>query len=237
MSDARVMLELQKVSLSFQARKEAFSQGTHHVLQDVDLKLCEGETLGIIGKNGSGKTTILRLMAGIFGPTSGRIVRAKGVSSALLTIGLGFRGDLSGRDNAVLSGMLQGLSRRQAEAYLEEILDFSELGDSFDEPVKTYSSGMRARLGFTTALITHVDILLVDEVLSVGDAHFKKKAEKAMKERIIGEQTVVFVSHSDAQIASLCDRVVWLNDAVVAGEGEVDQVLSEYQSYVSSMGN
>ena len=124
---------------------------------------------------------------------------------------------------------------KQKKFYLEEIKCFSELGDSFEEPVRTYSSGTRSRLGFTTALKTHVDILLIDEVLSVGDAHFRRKAEKAIKERIAGSQTVVFVSHSEAQINELCDRVIWLNGGCVALEGSTSAVLSEYANHIKSM--
>ncbi|MGI9285414.1 MAG: ABC transporter ATP-binding protein, partial [Pseudomonadales bacterium] len=205
-SEPKVMIALDKVSLSYKAKKGAFEGGKHQILNEVSLVLCEGETLGVIGRNGCGKSTILRLLAGIIAPTTGEIVFSKHASSALLTLGLGFKPNLSGRDNAILSAMLQGSSRKQADSMLDQIQEFGELGDSFDEPVKTYSSGMRSRLGFATALMTHVDILLIDEVLSVGDAHFKKKAEAAIRERIAGDQTVVFVSHADTQIQSLCDR-------------------------------
>jgi homopolymeric O-antigen transport system ATP-binding protein len=225
----RVMLELDEVSLSFRSKRTSFEHGVHTVLKDVSLKLYEGETLGIIGRNGVGKTTMLRLIAGILAPTSGRVWQREGTSSALLTIGLGFRADLSGRDNALLAGMLQGAPRRQAMSVLDEIKEFSELGDSFEEPVKTYSSGMRSRLGFTTALLTHVDILLIDEVLSVGDAEFRAKAQRAMKERISGDQTVVFVSHNDAQIQDLCDRAIWLDGGSIMAEGDTQEVLQEYK--------
>ncbi len=206
--DRAVILELRDVSLSYHARKSSFDKGTHRVLDSVSLRLYEGETLGIIGKNGTGKSTILRIMAGILAPQRGTVQRRAGTSAALLSLGLGFKPNLSGRANAVLSAMLQGVSKKTAISYLDEIKAFSELGDSFDEPVKTYSSGMRARLGFTTALMTHVDILLIDEVLSVGDAHFKAKAQQAIKERITGDQTVVFVSHSGPQIREMCDRSI-----------------------------
>jgi lipopolysaccharide transport system ATP-binding protein len=229
------MLEIEDISLSYHSKKTTFEHGIHHVLHHVSLTLNEGETLGIVGKNGCGKTTILRVMAGILAPTSGKVRHRKGVSSALLTIGLGFKPQLSGRDNAVISAMLQGSTQKQAESYLEEIKEFSELGDSFEEPVKTYSAGMKSRLGFTTALLTHVDIMLIDEILSVGDAHFRQKAEQALKERILSKQTVVFVSHSAAQIHTLCDRAIWLNDAQVAAEGQTADVLAQYEQYIASM--
>jgi len=224
-----VMLQLEDVSLSYSSRRKSFDHGAHHVLDRVSLQVFEGETLGIIGRNGVGKSTTLRLMAGILAPTSGTVWQRPGKSASLLTIGLGFRPDLSGRDNATLAAMLQGATARQARGFLEEIKEFSELGDSFEEPVKTYSSGMLARLGFTTALKTHVDILLIDEVLSVGDARFREKAEAAMKSRISGDQTVVFVSHMEGQIREVCDRAICLHEGVVLAEGDPAAVLEAYR--------
>jgi lipopolysaccharide transport system ATP-binding protein len=227
-----VMLELHNVSLNFKSSKGTFDDGVHHILDDVSLKLYENETLGIIGRNGVGKTTTLRIMAEILAPTSGTVTTQPGKSSALLSIGLGFKGELSGRDNAKLAAVLQGATIKQAMGYLEEIKEFSGLEDSFEEPVKTYSSGMRSRLGFTTALLTHVDVLLIDEVLSVGDAQFRQKAQRAMQERIRGNQTVVFVSHSDQQIQALCDRVVWLDQGKVKLEGDPGVVLEGYRNSI-----
>lgn len=225
-----VMLELDDVFLSYQTSRKRFDHGSHHVLNGVSLSLYEGETLGIIGRNGVGKTTMLRVMAGILAPSAGRVKIRPGKSASLLSLGLGFRNELSGRDNALLAGMLQGAPRRVAESFLEEIKVFSELGESYEEPVKTYSSGMRARLGFTTALMTHVDILLIDEVLSVGDAQFREKALVAMKQRITGEQTVVFVSHMADQVKDLCNRVIWLENGSICAEGDPEKVLGEYKS-------
>jgi lipopolysaccharide transport system ATP-binding protein len=229
-----VMLELENVYLSYHAGRKRFDHGTHHVLNGVSLSLYEGETLGMIGRNGVGKTTMLRVMAGILAPTAGTIKLCPGKSASLLSLGLGFRNELSGRDNALLAAMLQGASRQVAESFLEDIKDFSELEESFEEPVKTYSAGMRARLGFTTALMTHVDVLLIDEVLSVGDAQFRQKAQDAMKQRITGEQTVVFVSHMADQVKNLCNRVIWLENGSIAAEGEPEKVLAEYRKAMSS---
>ena len=230
-----VMLELFDVSMSFRSKKSTFENGLHHVLDSVSLKLHEGETLGVVGENGCGKTTILRLVAGIIPPDSGVIHQRSDASAALLTIGLGFKPNLSGRDNAVIAAMLQGSSQRQAESYLSDIQEFSELGNSFDEPVKTYSSGMKSRLGFSTALLAHVDIMLIDEILSVGDARFKQKAEAALRERIEGEQTVVFVSHSESQVQSLCDRAIWLHEGKIADQGDTSMVLESYAEHVKSV--
>jgi homopolymeric O-antigen transport system ATP-binding protein len=231
-ADRLAMLELDNVSLSYHAHKQSFDNGTHHVLNEVTLQLYEGETLGIIGRNGVGKTTLLRLMAGIIGPTHGKVRIHPGKSASLLTLGLGFKPDLSGRDNALLAAMLQGSSRKEAKSFLPSIKEFSELGDSFDEPVKDYSSGMRARLAFTTALMTHVDILLIDEILSVGDAHFREKAENAMRDRITGGQTVVFVSHMAEQVKKLCTRVVWLDKGRVVAMGPAAEVVDAYVQHI-----
>jgi lipopolysaccharide transport system ATP-binding protein len=231
--ERRVMLELDNVSHSYRTGRKSFDDGTHHVLNQVSLKLYEGETLGIIGRNGVGKTTMLRLMAGILGPTHGKVRIHPGKSASLLTLGLGFRPELSGRDNAYLSAMLQGSTRKQARSFLPSIEEFSELGESFDEPVKDYSAGMRSRLAFTTALMTHVDILLIDEILSVGDAHFREKAQTAMKSRITGEQTVVFVSHGTGEVKSLCSRVIWLEKGKIVAEGDSIAVVDAYLKHVN----
>lgn len=225
-----VVLSLDNVSLSYKSKRASFDQGSHHVLERVSLDVYDGETLGIIGRNGVGKTTMLCLIAGILAPTSGEVRHRPGKVAALLTLGLGFRSDLSGRDNAMLAAMLQGATRQQAKGYLEEIKEFSELGDSFEERVKTYSSGMKARLGFTTALKTHVDILLIDEVLSVGDARFRSKATTAMKNRISGDQTVIFVSHSEGLVREICSRVICLDRGAIVAQGDPEEVLEVYKN-------
>jgi len=234
-SNKPVMLDVKEVSLTFPYRTSPFHCEYNQVLDSVSFHVHESETLGIIGRNGVGKTTILRLMGGIIAPTSGEVVRRQGTSVALLSIGLGFKPQLSGRDNARLAAMLQGADHKQAGQYLEEIKEFSELGDYFERPVKTYSSGMAARLGFSTALLTNVDTMLIDEVLSVGDSEFSEKAEQAIRKRISGDQTVVFVSHSDSQIRSICDRVIWLNNGRIAEEGSPDFVLEKYHAHLHGL--
>ncbi len=235
-ADKKLLMEFDRVSLSFRTKRSIFDHGQHHVLNDISLKLHQGETLGVIGRNGCGKSTMLRLMAGIIAPTGGEIRFYEGARSALLTLGLGFRKTLSGRDNALLAAMLQGATEAQARSQLEEICDFAELGDSFEEPVATYSAGMRARLGFASALLTDVEILLIDEVLSVGDASFRKKAQSALKSRITGNQTVVFVSHADAQVRALCDRAIWIHRGKIRSEGEAGLVIKDYKKWVKRRG-
>jgi len=230
----RVMLELEDVSHSYHSKKKSYDDGVHHVLDHVSISVYEGETLGIIGRNGVGKTTMLRLMAGILAPTHGKVRIHSGKSASLLTLGLGFKPDLSGRSNATLAAMLQGSSRKQAESFLDDIQEFAELGDSFDEPVKNYSAGMRSRLGFTTALMTHVDILMIDEVLSVGDGYFRNKAQKALKERIQGDQTVVFVSHMVDQVKAMCDRAIWLDKGKIVAVGDSGEVGDAYSADVAA---
>ena len=229
-SQPELILELLDVSLSYGSNKKTFDHGVHRVLDSVSLKLYEGESLGIVGRNGCGKTTILRIIAGIVAPNSGKVWRREGTTAALLSLGLGFRPSLTGRDNALLAGMLQGASEREAKNFLARIKEFSELGDAFEEPVKTYSSGMRARLGFTTALMTEVDILLIDEVLSVGDTSFRAKAQAALKERVNSHQTAVFVSHNEGQVKAICDRAVCISEGKIRAEGDVDEVLQVYRA-------
>ena len=228
--DRKALITLRDASLTLSQREGALRSTQSTILEGINLELLQGETLGLVGRNGSGKSTLLRLMAGIFQPTTGEVVVEPGISRSVLAIGLGFRGDLSGRDNAYLSTILKGAPPAEARSYLEEIKAFSELGDAFEKPVKTYSSGMRSRLGFSTALISHVDVLFVDEVLSVGDGHFRKKATQAIKEKIMGKQTVVFVSHGLPHVRELCDRVVWLEDGHVREMGGTGRTLAAYRA-------
>ncbi len=231
---SETILSARKLNLRYRTRTSFLKRFEHIALKEVSFDLRRGETLGVLGRNGSGKSTLLRLLAGLVNPTSGKIICGEGVRRALLALGLGFRVDLTGRDNALISAMLQGASKSEALAALPGIHEFSELGHFFHQPVKTYSAGMRSRLCFSTALETAVDVLLIDEALSVGDAHFKKKAEKAMTDRINSQQTVVFVSHSIEQVSLLCDRVIWLENGVVQLEGETKKVTEQYREFMES---
>lgn len=227
-----IVLSAQNVSLCYK-ESGIIKRFKHEALKGISLDLKRNEILGILGRNGCGKSTLLRILAGLIKPTSGEIVCDNGVRRALLAVGAGFLPELSGRDNAILSVMLQGASKAEALSYLPEIEEFSELGKFFDQPVRTYSAGMRSRLGFSAAMLTKADVLLIDEVLSVGDVHFKKKAENALLERIKGKKSVVFVSHRSEQVSMLCDRVIWLNDGLVEEQGETERVIELYHHFIT----
>ena len=198
------------------------------VLGDINLELSAGECLGIVGRNGCGKSTLLRIMARIFAPTAGTVEWAEGVSVSLLTLGLGFRWDLSGRENAYLSCLLMGLSRRDAKQALDEIAAFCELDQFFDEPVHKYSAGMRARLGFGTALMNRSRVVLIDETLSVGDAFFREKARVALEQAFAGNRAIVLVSHAEQQVERLCDRAILVDQGKIIAEGPAAAVLAAY---------
>ncbi len=201
-------------------------------VKNVSFKVKKGEILGIVGKNGSGKSTMLRAIAGIFAPNGGT-VDLHGNSISLLAIGIGFKTELSGRDNIVLSAMLLGFTKEQIKEKMEQIIEFSELGDFIDAPVRTYSSGMHSKLAFSITAILETQIILIDEVLSVGDAHFKKKSYKKMKELISDEdRTVVIVSHDRKTIADLCDKVLWIHDGEVVQFGPTNEVLDAYDEFM-----
>jgi lipopolysaccharide transport system ATP-binding protein len=196
-------------------------------LKDISMTLERGKRLCIVGRNGAGKSTLLRLLAGILTPDRGEIRRAA-ASCQLLSLSVGFVQHLSGRDNAIVSGLMQGLSYRNIVARLPAIQEFSGLGDFFDEPISTYSSGMTLRLGFSVAMQIEPDILLIDEVLAVGDAEFQQKSGNALRERIHGGTTVVIVSQSDEQIRQLCDCALWIDHGVSMMQGEVNETLAAY---------
>jgi len=202
--------------------------GDHHVLNDLDLEIQQGERIGLVGRNGAGKSTLLRIIGGIYPPAGGTVWRDPKKTVALLSLGLGFKGDLSGRDNALLAAMLQGMTRREAKQRLDAIGEFTELGEFYEQPVKTYSSGMRSRLGFATGLLLDTDILLLDEILAVGDQGFRQKAREALKDRLSPDKTVILVHHMEQAIKETCHRAVWLEQGRVRDDGSVAEVLAAY---------
>jgi ABC-type polysaccharide/polyol phosphate transport system ATPase subunit len=200
--------------------------GEFWALRHVSITVERGETVGIIGRNGSGKSTLLRVIAGIYPPDEGKAT-VEGEVSTLFGLGTGFNAELSGRDNIYLNGVMIGLTKKRIDRIIDTIIEFAELGDFIDVPVRTYSSGMRARLGFAIAIHSDKDIVLIDEIMSVGDAAFRQKAEIEMS-RIIGERTVLIVSHEMNTIEKFADKVVWLNKGVIAAMGEPKEVTEQY---------
>lgn len=200
---------------------------TREVLKDVSLTIKNGEAVALIGVNGSGKSTLLKLMTKIIYPTKGEII-TNGKLTSLLELGAGFHPDFSGRENIYFNASIFGLTKKQIDARLEEIIEFSELRDFIDNPVRTYSSGMFMRLAFAVAINVDADILLVDEILSVGDQHFQEKCLNKMKELKAQGKTMVFVTHSLGSARELCDRAVWLNKGRIQLDGDVNEVIDEY---------
>ena len=202
-------------------------------IRNVSFNVPKGNILGIVGKNGSGKSTMLNAIAGIFAPDSGTI-DLKGNSVSLLSVGVGFQRELTGRENIILSGMLLGFSEKAVRERMEEIIEFSELGKFIDAPVRTYSSGMYSKLAFSITAILETDIMLIDEVLSVGDARFKKKSYNKMKQLISDEnRTVVMVSHDTKTLDGLCDEILWLHDGEIKMYGNTKEVLEKYEEFMS----
>jgi lipopolysaccharide transport system ATP-binding protein len=216
------ILSLHNVGLYYSRRQQFFRRSRFWALRDVSFDLHTGETLGIIGKNGVGKSTLLRVLAGIIAPDTGQMqVHRPGLRISLISLQAGFVPFMSGRENAILSGMLLGATKKEICSRMDDIVAFSELNGFFDEPVNTYSTGMRARLGFSVAYHVDPDVILLDEVLGVGDASFQKKSTAAMKERIKSDKTVVMVSHSAALVREICDRVVWIEDGKTQAQGNL----------------
>lgn len=199
----------------------------HTVLEDIDLQIKKGETVALIGTNGSGKSTLLKLMTKIYYPTSGK-VKTYGKLTSLLELGAGFHPDFSGRENIYFNASIFGLSREEIDAKLDEIISFSELGEFIDNPVRTYSSGMYMRLAFSVAINVNADILLIDEILAVGDQHFQEKCYNKLFELKDSDTTVVIVSHDLPALRKLCDRAVWIYEGKVRMDGDCNKVIDEY---------
>lgn len=218
--------------------KEIFVKKTYHKEfisnKNISFNLFEGETLGIIGVNGAGKSTILKIIAGVIEPTSGEILK-DGRVTALLELGTGFNSQMSGYENIFLNGTLIGMSHQECEEKLKSIIDFSELGDYIYEPILTYSSGMSMRLAFSIAIFSDPKILIVDEALSVGDAHFAAKCTKALRERKDQKMSIIYVSHDLNSLKLLCDRVLLLNHGEVVKDGDPEDVINSYNFLISKL--
>ncbi|KAA3626765.1 MAG: ABC transporter ATP-binding protein [Proteobacteria bacterium] len=228
------IISLQDVGVRYKRSGNLFRKRTYfEALKSINLDIYPGETLGIIGRNGAGKSTLLRLISGVLRPDNGKIIN-RGVSVSLLALQAGFDPNLSGRDNTIIGGMLQGYSRREVKEKLYEIQEYSELGDFFFEPVRTYSTGMTARLGFSITTIVSPDVLLIDEVLGVGDQHFRQKAERTMIGKIQSRQTIILVSHALNQIARLCDRALLIDNGISCATGEPKDVIKIYEERLAA---
>jgi len=201
-----------------------------HAVRGVSFDVEHGSVLGIIGANGAGKSTMMRAIAGILPPSTGEVV-VNGRISTLLALGVGFNGQLSGRDNVVLGSMAAGLSRRQVSERFEQIVQWAELEEVIDLPMKAYSSGMYGRLAFAVSTHLDPDVLLIDEALSTGDAHFRRKSYDKMQELVSQARTIVIVSHGIAAIKEMCDDCIWMHKGEIVRRGKPDEVAEEYLEF------
>jgi ABC-type polysaccharide/polyol phosphate transport system ATPase subunit len=221
---------------TLKARLRTLGRGTKHTrivraLDDVNLDVPYGSVLGIVGANGAGKSTMMRVMSGILPPSQGR-VEVYGKVSTLLALGVGFNPSLSGRENVLLGGLASGMTRKEIADHFEEIADFAELGDAIEAPMRTYSSGMFSRLGFSVAVTVRPDILIIDEALSTGDAHFKEKSLNKIKELRGDARALIMVSHGLGTIREVCNEVAWLHMGKLIQRGEPNAVVDAYEEFL-----
>lgn len=201
-------------------------------LKDVSLTIGQGESWGFVGKNGSGKSTLLKLITGIIRPCRGSVM-VDGTIAPLLELGAGFDPELTGRENIMMNGLILGMSEKDIRARFDEIVDFAEVEEFLDVPIKNYSSGMKSRLGFAVATSARADVLIADEVLATGDKAFQAKCEKRMQALLEGGTTLLFVSHSNAAVKRLCSKALWLNQGTVQMTGDTPEVLQAYDRFLS----
>ena len=221
---------IKNLLLHFPTAVKSIRKSSFTALKDINFKVFAGETIGFVGINGAGKSTILGLLAGVLKPSSGQVT-VDGRIAPLLELGAGFHTELSGRENILLNGILLGMLKREVEEKIDSIIEFSELEKFINQPIRTYSSGMLARLGFSVAVHCEPDILLLDEVLSVGDRDFQKKCIEKMLGFKRSGKTIVFVSHSAEQINQICERAIWIHQSEIHLMGKSEEVLSAYRNY------
>lgn len=207
------------------------SYETRSVLKGVSFEVAKGEAVGLIGKNGCGKSTMLKLLSRIMYPDKGKIT-VQGRVASLIELGAGFHPDMSGRENIYINASIFGLTRKEIDQKLQTIIDFSELWDFIDNPVRTYSSGMYMRLAFAVAINVEADVLLIDEILAVGDAHFQEKCFQKLKEIKAAGTTIVIVSHALGQIEEFCDKSIWIKDGLIEMIGKPVDVHEKYNQYM-----
>lgn len=232
-AQGKTMLAMREVAFYYKVRRSLLRRDKIWALNGVSLELKSGEALGIVGRNGSGKSTLLRLLAGIFKPDRGTI-STDGHSVSMLSLGAGFIPYLTGRENVILSGLTLGMKKGVILDRLGEIEEFAEIGEYFDRPTSSYSTGMRARLGFSIAFQLDPDILLIDEVFGVGDTGFQDKSSRMMRKKIRAQKSVIMVAHNALIVRRLCDRAIILNNGEVEAVGEVNEVMDLYASKFSS---
>lgn len=244
MCNDKMMIKVDNVSMKFNLSSEKFDSFKEYViksiknqvsfeefwaLKNVSFEVKKGDALGLIGLNGSGKSTMLKTIAGVLKPTEGT-VQVNGTVAPLIELGAGFDMDLTARENVFLNGALLGYPRKEMEKYYDDIVEFSELQNFMDVPVKNFSSGMISRLGFAIATIGVPDILIVDEVLAVGDFRFQEKCEKRIQTMIDKGTTILFVSHSIAQVKKICNKIVWLENGHMKRFGSAEEICKEYEN-------
>lgn len=222
------LISLKGIGVSYRSHRAHKAAEKNWALNDINLDLYKGETLGIIGRNGVGKSTLLKVLADIIEPDVG-LIKREACRSTLLSLRVGFLNHLDARENAIMAGMLLGLPRREAEERIPDILEFAEL-DAMDKvPIGTYSTGMVARLGFSIAMQIDPDILLIDEMLAVGDAGFREKSAAALRERMKSDRTVVLVAHNEQVVRNLCNRVIWIEHGRCKATGDADEIFTLYK--------
>ncbi len=224
----KLLKKISLKSLLFNLKK--VKREEKQVLKNISFNVKDGEIVGIIGRNGCGKSTLLKAISGILSPDKGNI-NLNHRSVSLLALGVGFNEELSGYDNIFLSGMLLGLKKEQLQEKIQEIIDFSELKDDIEKPVKSYSSGMRSKLAFSITAILETDIILIDEVLSVGDIKFKEKTYNKMKQLILDKsKTVLIVSHNLDDLVDICDRIIWIEKGMIKKMGKTKEIIKQYKN-------
>ncbi len=226
------MISVCDAGVVYNQHRSFFKRQSFEALQKISFDIYSGESIGIIGRNGAGKSTLLLLLAGIIKPDRGQVINF-GFQVSLLALQAGFLNELSGIDNIFLSGMALGFTKTQIQKKIDEIVEFSGIRSHIHVPVRTYSTGMRARLGFSIAHMLKPDILLIDETLGVGDKDFRKKSSQVMKEKIQSNQTVVMVSHNSNMVKELCNRVVWIERGVVVKEGRPEDIVTQYEQGIT----
>ncbi len=229
--DKKDLIRLNNVAVKYERREGRWKFSQYWALKDISFTIQEGESVGVIGRNGAGKSTLLRLLAGIYKADKGEFEKCRDYTASLIALNVGFSAHLTGRENVVLGALLLGLERKEAEGIVEDVKEFSELGDFFDQPVVTYSTGMKSKLGFAIAQYANPDLILLDETLGVGDKNFKVKSEKIIKDKILNNKnTVVITSHAASTLKELCTKVIWIEDGCVKMQGPANEVVDAYES-------